>query len=1210
MNRDSSWFYTLQLNKNTIEKEKNIMLETKYGLKYSMPHSVVHIVDNSMYTGELPTVVVDDPSLYASIVVTGAPMGADNEIIPINRSDVLNVAYGMSNLSVNDIKKFGQTVTYPSALLAQDVPIKFMRVTPEDSTYAFSCLLIQWKWDGTTMHVRFKTTEGNGNNGLPAGVVHANFKNTKRLNNALVAAFKQDSIDLEDGTGVWKQRVIMTTIAAGRGKAYNYYNYAINSTQQSRRPANVRYLFSTIDTRVGQAVERFYGSLINENNMYRQDAVESVNVQVGKRVKGSSILVPTINESAVNELYNDYMARVKEMMDAEIPPESSSSGTSSTEDLLKFVKNVYATMNINIFDIFYGRYIYNGDTDVKLPYFQVDMFDLDIAQLDTSRRINVYLNSGNTETIDDYIETPTDLIDILNTKLYGITNPENAYHIGDVFITNTSMMSLSMITSINQYTGAVTSVPISQIYSDEKKTDNSGKQYREKTQFSGFISASTPENTTDVYAAVQALIDRKKLVPRKIKEGVYVKDYLLAEFKSVKNPANKLTTFGIVKIAYTEEAIDDKTNVVIDQENSKVYSSQKDIYSMLVYPSRITYFATKTGTAAVDNNQEYLDVPGATVITISDNLGMGDPVSDDGDSVVNVVSYDGTIENAYTVENNGKPFVVGTCPTSIKITQDIVNSAYDILMYKNGTVTGTGDDASAMKISWQVNSGTPIYSETTGYNVGDIVSIDIPTGGADSVTAEFKITETTPETIAIEFKSSTTSSTKIPIGTYPTTSTTGTGLKINIGVSDILVTVDPKNASPTFIQRYNVTGTMGSLYRYAADPVKVPANYYSDSYGINPTSELGGISVDHGYAGFFDDDISDIEFKWRYSELLVKAYRGQIDPRIQSPLRCPAKYLFDGGTNTIVGQTILPYMVYKPIDIINASTIYTEDEKEAILLNNDLISNITEFTDIDVKQAMYDLMIYRIYQGIPEEKRPIGPGSGLSLHLDSGVTDANTALMVNASFIKRFSNPNASWDIGGFVSSSDGIAYTYVKQIVDNIFSHMKRFNVNKPYVGKYTNITSQMYTSYFPDVDATDWELRELLYNSGGNAWIVDVNENLQRKSQRTLYREGDTSDIIQESNMRTLSQLTYILQNKIDTYLLEYNDDGVLKTLKDEVDNMFSGWVGSLVTALDITFKRDINPLDGGEIVVCYCNVTFRGLILRVPIIVNIQRRTDSES
>ena len=125
-----------------------------------------------------------------------------------------------------------------------------------------------------------------------------------------------------------------------------------------------------------------------------------------------------------------------------------------------------------------------------------------------------------------------------------------------------------------------------------------------------------------------------------------------------------------------------------------------------------------------------------------------------------------------------------------------------------------------------------------------------------------------------------------------------------------------------------------------------------------------------------------------------------------------------------------------------------------------------------------------------------------------------------------------------------------------------------------------------------------------------MDVNGNLQRKSQRTLYREGDTSDLIQENNMRTLSQLVYLLQNKIDSYLLEYDDDGVLKTLKDDCDTMFTNWVGNYVQALDIRFERDIDPNDGGEIVVCYCSVTFRGLILRVPIIVNVQRRTTSES
>ena len=429
------------------------MLDKKYELKYSMPHSVVHIVDNSMSSGETPVTIADDPSLYASIVITGSPMGVDNEIISINRSDVLNVSFGTNGITANDIKKYGQGITYPSSLLSQNVPIKFMRVTPQNSTYAFSCLLIQWKWDtlNKVMRVRFKTSEEEYINGLPAGIIHSNFKNPTRFNDSLVKNLRDD--EREDG---WTQRVFMTAIAAGRGKAYNNFNYAINQTQQSKRPANVRYLFSTIDTMTNTAVERFYGSLINNNNSARADAIETVNVQVNKRVKGSSVIIPTINEAAVTELYNEYMSHYKEM----IPDDAAN----TTDDNIKFIRNVYASMNINIFDPLYGRYIYNGDTDVKLPYYQVDMFDLDIPKLDSENRIVVKL--AESQSIEDYVDAPVALYDVLEEALYGVGGLYDTYHVGDMFVPPSTMASpvITMITSINQYSGSVTSIPFGSVY--------------------------------------------------------------------------------------------------------------------------------------------------------------------------------------------------------------------------------------------------------------------------------------------------------------------------------------------------------------------------------------------------------------------------------------------------------------------------------------------------------------------------------------------------------------------------------------------------------------------------------------------------------------------------------------------------------------------------------------------------------------------------
>lgn len=1139
------------------------MLDAKYGLKYSMPHSIVHIVDNSIRPGTTQPTVVDDPSLYSTIVVTGAPMGVDNEIISINRSDVLNVSCGLDNITASDIEKYGQSVTYPQSLLDQGVPIKFLRVTPENSTYAFSCLLIQWRYDATDgkVHVRFKTTSDAYSDGLPAGYDLSSFKNPQRLNAALVRGFKKDNEPDADGS-VWKQRVFMTAIAAGRGKTYNYYNYAINSTQQSKRPSNVKYLFSTIDTRSSNVVEQFHASLINQTLAGRVDSIDTVNVQVNQRVKGSSVIIPTINEAAITELYNEYMRYLDSYIASNV----------DDSDDTRFIKNVYKTMSINIFDPIYGRYIYNGDTDVLLPMFQVDMLDLDIAQLDKEYRINVTI-APNSDT-KSYVENPTALYDKLNASSIGITNPDNTYHIGDIFVLDAVSPKLTIITTINQYTGSVTSIPITSV----NVTDGDSTV---ATPFAGTLTYTSKGETIDagsIAKRVDDLIKNNKISPKKSKtyteeSPVYINDAFI-----VINSTNNAATFQVAIVAY--KVADGK--IVCDTAEGKTrVLSNEETYKVLTYPTTtVTTFATK----AEDPSWK---TPGSTVIK---------------DGVVYVNNYDHTENHESRLKVQSKnPFVVGICPTAIAVTKTVVGNSYDVIMYSDKSCT------------YKVTAAA-VVSGGSDYTVGQTfkaTGLDSTTFKVESFAKNSEGHEQTGVVGTISVVSSNETSYIIDTETHETTvgaEEAGTGLTIKVTAFDAI----PKDgATPNMIKRYVVSGTSGSIYRVGADDAtNIPANYYTDNYGLNPNSETGGIPIEHGYAGFFDDDISEIEFKYRYSDLLVKAFRGEKDPRILSPVRVPAKYLFDGGFNTIVGQTILPYITYQPIDVINASTIFTADEKEAILLDNSLIANLTEYADIDVKQAMYDLMEQRCYQRIPEDKRPIGPGSGLSLHLDSGVTDATTALAINQSFIKRFSNPNASWDIGGYVSSTDGVSYTYTKRIVDNLFAHMKQYNVNKPFIGKYSNITPDEYISFFPDIDATDWEMRELLYNSGGNAWVMDINGNLQRKSQRTLYREGDTSDLIQESNMRTLSQLVYLLQNKIDSYLFKYDDDGVLKTLKDDCDNMFTNWVGNYVQALDISFQKDINPDDGGEIVVCYCNVTFRCLILIVPIIVNVQRRAISGS
>lgn len=1038
------------------------MIDTKFGMHYSMPHSVLHIVDNSGYTGPLPEIVADDPSLYAAIVLTGSPMGEDNKVVSINNAAVLG-AFGMANITSSDRKKYGQAIAYPYTLLSQGAPVRLMRVTPADATYAYSCIVVQWRLEEVApgqiakLHVRFKNktlADANGDIQL------SKFANTEKLHAALVRAFNSGSGTVTEDGYAWYQRTFMTNISAGRGSAYNCYTNAINTVSQSKKPANVKYEFVTIDTRTAGTAELFTASLVNIDNTSTAP-ITPVNTVVNRRVEGSSIMIPRVNESAVVDVYKAYYDHFTDVI----------TGTTPVDE---YTLQVYKTLNVNTFDILYGRYLYNGtDSATDLPYYQVDMYDMDIEKLPPSNRLTV-----NDSGFDE--QNPVIVYNTIRPYMYGITRDGDNCYIGSCFLntTNGSNPMITIVGAINQYTGAVTALTIPKV-------------------FPLVLQSQDPEETTWVFdtanpKAIKTIFNDTSSTTG---AGSGILNNMVTNGKLVVNDVVAGTTANNGFVLFSVAAVD-ATAVAGDKYTLHAYTDAQ-VKLALDWSSHASGATGCGNVIGRSTSDPAFTRVGATAINTEDGAVY---VNDYGFTYSSEASF---ATGRIAIDTTDCLNKIGACPTVVNIVSNIVGTKYDVEVTEDPQVGGDNDDPAVIEI-----------------------------------------------------------------------------------------------------HRYIISGVQGSLFRVAEDPVEIPANYYTDEYGINMTSEAGGVKAQSGYTGFFDDNtMNSVEFKWRYSALLVKGFRGQLDPRIMSPSRVAAKYMFDFGSNTIVGQTILPYVTYTPSDIINASTIFTEDEKEEVLFDPSTIENITSFEDIDVKQAMYDLMVYRCFQGIPEDLRPIGPGSGLSLHLDSGVTSADTALQVNNSFVNRFNNPNASWDIGGWVDT-DGESHTFTEQIVNNLIKHCKTNTVNKPYAGKFTAIAKDLYQSYFPDIDTTDWDMRNTLYNSGGNAWIADINGNLTRRSQRTLKQDSSTSDLLQENNMRTLSQLCYLLQNKIDDTLLEYNDDGVLKTLSDEVNNMFSNWVGTMVDGLEITFARDTNT-DGGDLLVCYCNVTFRGLILRVPIIVNVNRR-----
>lgn len=1234
------------------------MIDSRFGLKYSFPHSLVHIVDNSAYTGTLGVTETYDPSLLATIVVTGMPMGVDNRVVTVTRSDVLNKAFGAETLTASDVERYGQSVEYPTSLISQNVPVKLLRITPPDAQYGVVVLYLYWRIpDATERRLEVKLVQAVETDLASAGINLAAYKNTERLAKATFTRLKSDTVDDVDVATDenWHRVVLMTYVSAGRGSTYNNFSVYINKPTYAQRKkfANAIYNFGTLDNRYSTSieVERFTASLINYETKLSAYGITSnmdtVNVQMNKRLEGSSIMIPYVNEQAIKEVF----AKWQEVFNYN--KENRSPEYTERESSYEFI---YNDMNVNKFDIIFGKYLYNNNgveiDNLDIPFYTVDMLNSDIPQLDktniivedhesgrradtdpnqtTSNEIlgaifdekiypywndlygrNQVLRSTNTGNIweagngrntayvadgsvcaelnKDTVGKYTKIINIEDqkddkgntildtTKLQSIQNKDKESIMktenvvpGQMYLVNadTTQPSISIISSIQQFTGACMSVNIPKLY-NFKRTTNSDP------------NTANYELDKGSSTTIKKVFKYTETVTDDLPDTTTMKDFLNKQIGNssgyagdvINSTTNAYESYGTtIAVTYTEKISNIKKFKLYRITGYDASATGAHITSIKAYPNN--YYACL-------NYESYYNKS-----AINDIIVLRSKVAA---AINNNVLDESKLPGAYfkcgTIVINDLPEAINLNPIELDNYNGGHNEPLGITITSNNLV----DIIAYFKEDKESHKLTPVLYDVTTYNQyrGSALPprINNITTNMDSQEYDYIYLGNTADDL---------------VGTGAGTDHTSKALIKLIGV---LPSID------TYIKRYRISSMSNSTFRLSETTAVIPANYYIANYGISPESEQGGMPVIGGTTGFFDayekNEITSIEFKLKYSDLLVQAFKGELDPRILSPARVPAKFLFDGGFNTVLGIKALPFSAPTIEDYIYASTVFTDEEKEEFAANSKMIASSTISTDIDVKQAMYDLMIQRCYMGIPESKRPIGPGSGLSLHLDSGFCDIEMIKKMNESFRSRFTNPNASWDIGGYTSALNGQTYTYTKRLVDHMFDHIQRYSINKPFVNTYTTIGPDEYTSFFPDIDTTDWDLEELLYTSGGNSWVLDESRSLKRKSQRTLYREETgTSDLLQENNMRTLSRLVYLLQNKIDRWLLEYVDDGILSSMTETVNNIFSGWAGNMVQSLDIQFVQDIN-IDGGEIVVCYVNVTFRGLLLRVPIIVNVNRR-----
>lgn len=413
---------------------------------------------------------------------------------------------------------------------------------------------------------------------------------------------------------------------------------------------------------------------------------------------------------------------------------------------------------------------------------------------------------------------------------------------------------------------------------------------------------------------------------------------------------------------------------------------------------------------------------------------------------------------------------------------------------------------------------------------------------------------------------------------------------------------------------------------------------YDEGYNVElDADQYNGkdISLDAGWSfvGGHDGDFQEItvnevtrtpnaaEMKLLLSREYVKAFRGLKDRRILSPARIDLDFIFDANYN-LTSEEVLN-VATNTAYLYNSSTILTDKDAAALSILAESEQAIS-FSDLNVKQAMYDLNEFRNRNGM---KINMEEGAGCSLYLDCGLVgltnisanvDENTELDDILTMMEGFTGRQTSVDLGHYEifdpSSNRRVPVTVTYFLAKKLVPHIMKYGLNKPFVMNYAALTAiqrsissvvageMIRDTFQPDIDLIDWDVKEKLYKSRINYYITaDEGREVKRAVQNT--RQMDASALLEENNVRVLNRLKKGMEKACQGYLYEWNEPEVRKGYTQAQMQIYRPWIGTMVEDLDIKFTA--NEWETERMIMhCYVTVKFRNIVKRIILEINIQK------
>lgn len=444
----------------------------------------------------------------------------------------------------------------------------------------------------------------------------------------------------------------------------------------------------------------------------------------------------------------------------------------------------------------------------------------------------------------------------------------------------------------------------------------------------------------------------------------------------------------------------------------------------------------------------------------------------------------------------------------------------------------------------------------------------------------------------------------------------------------VLVETDSNNDNKRWMYRVaSIDETTEDIEYDEGEEVAPDAEKYN---GVNLSVNGGNVLL-----GGHDGDFQEIsvngttrkptasEMKLLLSREYVKAFRGDLDRKILSPSRMDLDFIIDANYN-MTSEDDIELDLNSTSLYANSTVLTSQDADELSVLETG--STFLKYSDLNVKQAMYDLVLFRNKRGMMVSKED---GAGCHLHLDCNLIglktlEVNYELERTLAMFDSFRNRACSIDLGYYQiydpRTSKRIKVTALYLLATGLVPHMIQYGINKPFVGDYATLRAitrstaiaatgnMIRDSFKPDIDTIDWDIKEKLYKSRIN-YYVSENEGrvVKRACQNT--RQLDASALLEESNMRVLNTLVKNVERDCQSFLYNWNEPTVRDGFTKAEMEKYRNWIGTLVQDLSIYFTA--NEWEQERMIMhCYVNVKFRDLIKRIIVEVNINRPTYTET